>query len=74
MVEAILHDSNRIMPASAYLKGEYGINDVYIGVPVKLGSAGIKEVCKFDLTDQELSALRESADVMKETYRKLKIL
>lgn len=74
MVEAIVHDSNRIIPASAYLKGEYGINDVYIGVPVKLGSSGIKEVCEIDLTDEELSALRGSADAMKETYRKLKIL
>ena len=74
MVEAILHDSKRIMPVSAYVKGEYGITDVHIGVPVKLGSSGIEAVYEIDLTDEELSALRESADAMKETYQELKIL
>lgn len=74
MVEAMLHDSRRVMPVSAYLRGEYGINDVHIGVPVKLGSSGIEEIYEIDITDEELSALRESAAAMKETYGKLKIL
>jgi malate dehydrogenase len=74
MVEAILNDSKRVMPVSAYLRGEYGIADVHIGVPVKLGSSGVEEIYEIELTDEELAALRTSADAIKETIGKLTIL
>jgi malate dehydrogenase len=74
MVEAILFDSKRVMPVSAYLKGEYGIDGVHIGVPVKLGSSGIEEIYEIELAGGELAALRESAEVIKETIGKLTIL
>lgn len=74
MVEAILHDSKRVLPASACLNGEYGIRDIHIGVPVKLGSSGVEEIYEVDLSDDELTALRRSADIVKETYSQLKNL
>lgn len=74
MVEAILHDSKRIVPASAYLNGEYGITDTHIGVPVKLGASGVEEIFEITLTDTELTALKRSADIVKETFDTLKIL
>ena len=74
MVEAILHDSKRIVPASAYLNGEYGITDTHIGVPVKLGASGVEEILEITLTDTERSALKRSADIVKETFDNLKIL
>ena len=51
---------------SAYLEGEYGINDLYIGVPVKLGQNGIEEIIQITLTDNEQKALQKSADAVKE--------
>jgi len=74
MVEAILHDSKRIVPASAYLNGEYGITDTHIGVPVKLGASGVEEIFEIPLTDTERDALKRSADIVKETFDNLKIL
>jgi malate dehydrogenase len=74
MVEAILHDSKRIVPASAYLNGEYGITDTHIGVPIKLGASGVEEIFEITLTDTELTALKRSADIVKETFDTLKIL
>jgi len=65
MVEAILKDKKRILPCSAYLTGEYGIEDVYIGVPVKLGADGIEEIIELKLTKFELTALHDSARVYK---------
>lgn len=66
MVEAILKDKKRILPCSTYLKGEYGIDDVYIGVPVKLGAKGVDEIIKLKLTQPELNSLQNSAKVYKE--------
>jgi malate dehydrogenase len=74
MVEAILHDSKRIVPASAYLNGEYGITDTHIGVPVKLGASGVEAIFEITLTDTERDALKHSADIVKETFNNLKIL
>ena len=71
MVEAILKDKKRILPCSAYLSGEYGIKDVYIGVPVKLGAGGIEEIVELRLTEPELTALRNSAQVYKEGIAQL---
>lgn len=66
MVDAILLDQKRILPCAAYLKGEYGLNDLFVGVPVKLGRAGVEEVIELDLTDEEMSDLKNSADFVRE--------
>ncbi|BBO80085.1 malate dehydrogenase [Desulfosarcina ovata] len=61
MAESILKDKKKILPCAAYLQGEYGINDLYIGVPVKLGKDGIEQVIEITLTDAEKAALDKSA-------------
>jgi malate dehydrogenase len=61
MVEAVLLDEKRVLPCTAYLEGEYGIDGLYMGVPVKLGSGGIEEIVQLDLTEQEREWLDESA-------------
>ena len=66
MVESILFDKKEILPCTAYLQGQYGINDLYVGVPVKLGSAGVEEIIELNLSESELSALKESADAVQE--------
>ena len=66
MVEAIIFDKKEILPCTAYLQGQYGINDLYVGVPVKLGSDGVEEVVELNLNDDELIALRKSADSVQE--------
>ncbi|MBI2931056.1 MAG: malate dehydrogenase [Planctomycetes bacterium] len=73
MVEAILNDENRVMPCAAYLDGEYGLTDVVVGVPCKLGDGGIKEVMKLKLLPDELAALKKSAAVVKENCGLLKL-
>ncbi len=62
MVDAILLDQKRILPCAAYLQGEYGINDLFVGVPIKLGAGGIEEIIQLDLTDDELDDLENSAN------------
>jgi len=66
MVEAIMLDKNRILPCSVYLSGQYGINDLYVGVPIKIGAGGMKEVVEIKLTDGEQAALNKSADAVRE--------
>ncbi len=66
MVEAILRDRKRVLPCSAYLQGEYGIQDLFVGVPVKLGARGIEKIFEAKLTEDELAALRRSAAAVKE--------
>jgi malate dehydrogenase len=61
MTEAILKDKKRIMPCTIYLEGEYGINNLFIGVPVKLGAKGVEEIIKIRLTEEEKKALYASA-------------
>ena len=62
MIDAILLDQKRILPCAAYLQGEYGLNDLFVGVPVKLGAGGVEEVIELDLTDEEREDLEHSAD------------
>lgn len=62
MVEAILLDQNRIFPCAAMLKGEYGVHDLYVGVPVKLGTGGVKEIVEVDLNADEKKLLDESVE------------
>jgi len=71
MVEAILTDGKGVFPASAYLTGQYGIRDIYIGVPVKLGGTGIEEIYEIPLSDEEREGLRRSAEAVRETLKKI---
>jgi len=66
MVEAILKDKKKIVPCAAYLQGEYGIEGYYIGVPCKLGAAGLEQIIEIKLTPDEDAALKKSADAVKE--------
>lgn len=66
MVDSIMLDEKRILPCTAYLEGEYGIDGLYIGVPVKLGRGGVEEVIELDLTDGEREALHASAEAVRE--------
>ena len=72
MVEAILLDRNKIVPCSAFLTGEYGQNDVFAGVPVKLGAKGIREIIKIKLTEDEQKEFDLSASHVKEVINTLK--
>ncbi|WP_269412012.1 malate dehydrogenase [Lentibacillus daqui] len=65
MAEAILKNQRRVIPAIAYLEGEYGYTDIYFGVPTILGANGIEKVIELDLTDEEKAALDKSADSVK---------
>ena len=64
MAEAILKDKKKILPCAAYLEGEYGFNDLFIGVPVKLGASGVEDVIEITLTDEEKAALANSANAV----------
>jgi malate dehydrogenase len=66
MVEAILKDKKKILPCAAYLQGEYGINGLYVGVPVKLGAKGIEQIVEIKLTAEEKAGLDKSAAAVKE--------
>jgi malate dehydrogenase len=71
MVEAILLDKKRILPCSAYLEGEYGLSDMYFGVPVKLGSEGVEEIIEVKLTPEEKASLEKSAASVKKSILEL---
>jgi malate dehydrogenase len=73
MVEAILTDRNLVVPASAYLEGEYGQEGIFFGVPVQLGRQGLVKVIEYDLDESEQAALKASADHVRETIEVLKI-
>ncbi|HEY5660800.1 MAG TPA: malate dehydrogenase [Gaiellaceae bacterium] len=66
MVHAVMLDEKRVLPCTAYLDGEYGIDGLYMGVPVKLGAGGLEEVVQLELTEAEQKALHESADAVRE--------
>jgi len=70
MVEAIVRDRRRLLPCSAYLRGEFGLSDVYCGVPVILGAGGVREIVEVELSEAELSSLRRSAERVREATRK----
>lgn len=71
MAEAIVKDKNRILPCAAHLKGEYGQDGIFLGVPCKLGEGGLKEILQVELTDSEEAALRTSADAVRDTMAAL---
>lgn len=74
MVEAIVRDKKRILPCAAWMEGQYGITDTYLGVPCKLGRGGIEEIVEVQLTDDERAALNKSAEHVRSTIAALKEL
>lgn len=74
MAESILKNKKKILPCAAYLEGEYGIENLFIGVPVKLGTNGIEEIIQIELTEDEKTALQKSADAVKNLVEDLKKL
>jgi malate dehydrogenase len=71
MAEAVLNDRKRLIPASAHLTGQYGLDDVYIGVPVILGAGGIERIIELELSDDELSSLQGSGNFYKSQLSEL---
>ena len=74
MAEAILKDKKLIIPASAYMQGEYGLNDMYFGVPVMLGVNGMEKIIEYDLDEEEKAAFDSSAEAVKEIHEAMKKL
>ena len=73
MVETILKDKKRILPCSVFLQGEYGISDLFVGVPVKLGSRGVEQIVQITLTPEEDAALKKSAGAVRELVEVIKV-
>lgn len=71
MVECIIRDRNRIIPCSAYLRGEYGIDGLFVGVPIVIGRNGVEKIIELSLTTEEKQALRLSADKVREVIEKI---
>jgi len=74
MVEAIVKDKKRVLPAAAYLEGEDGLLDGYVWVPSLLGAAGVEKVIEVELTTEEQAALKRSAEAVEELVRALPAL
>jgi malate dehydrogenase len=72
MAESILKDKKKVLPCAALLEGEYGINGLFVGVPVKLGAAGIEKIYEIHLTADEQAMLKKSADSVAELVEVLK--
>ena len=73
MVDAVLNDKKKILPCAAYLEGEYGINGLYVGVPCKLGAAGIEQILEVKMAPEDLAALQKSADAVRELVDVIKL-
>lgn len=73
MVESVVRDQNRILPACAYLEGEYGHQGIYLGVPVKLGHCGVEEIIQLKLSPEEQAMLDRSAEAVKQGVSKLEL-
>ena len=73
MVEAVLLDSNRVVPACARLTGQYGLDDIYCGVPVQLGRNGVTKVLEIELNQSDLAALKKSSDDVRQVIEKLSV-
>jgi malate dehydrogenase len=71
MIEAILRDRRRVLPCAAYLRGEYGIDGLFVGVPIVLGNGGVEKVIEISLTDDERAAFNRSADAVRVLLEKL---
>ncbi|OGU34045.1 MAG: malate dehydrogenase [Gemmatimonadetes bacterium RIFCSPLOWO2_12_FULL_68_9] len=73
MVEAIVHNKHRVLPCSAWLEGEYGLRDIFLGVPCKLGAKGLEGIIEVELTDAERAALTKSGESVRETIGVVKL-
>jgi len=73
MVEAVLKDKHKILPCCCYLEGEFGIRDLYVGVPAQLGAKGIEKIWEIKLTEAEMAALQKSAAAVRELVGVLKV-
>ncbi|MCK5594920.1 malate dehydrogenase [bacterium] len=73
MVKAIINDEKRIIPASAYLNGQYGIKEIFLGVPVKIGRQGVEEIMELELSESDMSALKISAQKVAEDISQLEL-
>jgi len=73
MAEAIVNDQRRILPCAAWLQGEYGMSDLFLGVPCKLGRKGLEKVIEVELTADERAALQKSAEAVREPMRAVKL-
>ena len=73
MVDAVLKDKHKILPCCCYLEGEFGIKDLYVGVPAQLGAKGVEKIWEIKLTDAERSALQKSAEAVRELVTILKV-
>ncbi|MDP3049223.1 MAG: malate dehydrogenase, partial [Thermodesulfovibrionales bacterium] len=73
MIKSILLDENRMFPCAAYLNGEYGMKDIYLGVPVILGREGVEKVVELKLTKEEKAQFKESCSAVKKLVKKLSI-
>ncbi|MCY3766620.1 MAG: malate dehydrogenase [Gemmatimonadetes bacterium] len=73
MVAAIVRDKKRILPCAAWLTGQYGVQDLYMGVPVKLGASGVEEIIEIGLTPDERNAFHSSAEAVRSSVRKLNL-
>jgi malate dehydrogenase len=71
MVECIIRDKRRILPCSTYLRGEYGVDGIFVGVPVMLGKNGVEKIIELELIPEELEALHTSASAVKAVIEKL---
>jgi malate dehydrogenase len=74
MVDAILKDKHLIVPASAYMRGEYNLKDMFFGVPVQLGRNGIEKIIEYKLNEDEQESLNRSADAVRQTTDALRSL
>lgn len=73
MVEAVVKDKKRVLPGAVYVTGQYGLNDIYVGLPAKYGKNGVEEILEIELSDDEMAALHKSAEGVKGNIEKLKI-
>jgi len=73
MVDAVLRDKKKVLPCAVYLQGEYGLRDVYLGVPVKLGRGGAEKIVEITLRSEEKAALEKSAGAVRDLFKILKV-
>jgi malate dehydrogenase len=73
MVESILLDEKRIIPSAAYLQGQYGVNDLFLGVPVVLGAKGIERIIELELSPEEQRQFSKAAEIVRETVSKVQL-
>ena len=73
MVKAVAEDRNEILPCSCFLNGEYGIKDIYLGVPAKIGKSGVNEIVEVELSEEEKGLLKQAADSVASQIKSLRL-